>query len=109
MPGYKWLFDNKALDVSDIEKKMKVMRELGVPYTDYEIANAQKMMEMQAATIEKNLYSDPDFVKSYQDSKKKAAAKGETFVPMRNREITAIIAYIQRLGTDIKVKETAKK
>ena len=44
-------------------------------------------------------------VKSYEDSKKKAAAKGEEFVLMRDREIVALIAYIQRLGTDIKVKD----
>ena len=55
--------------------------------------------------FEKNLYNDPDFVKSYEDSKKKAAAKGETFVPMKDREIVALIAYLQRLGTDIKVKK----
>jgi cytochrome c oxidase cbb3-type subunit I/II len=28
------LFDNSALDISDIEGKMKVMQTLGVPYTD---------------------------------------------------------------------------
>jgi cytochrome c oxidase cbb3-type subunit I/II len=44
-------------------------------------------------------------VKSYEDSKKKAAAKGEDFVPMKDREIVALIAYLQRMGTDIKVKK----
>ncbi|NHM07539.1 cytochrome-c oxidase, cbb3-type subunit I [Flavobacterium sp. CYK-4] len=108
MPGYKWLFDNKALDISNIDKKMKVMRQLGVPYSDYEIAHAQEAIALQAATIEKNLESDPDYVKNYNASKEKAKAKGETFVPMNQREIVAMIAYIQRLGTDIKVKEIAK-
>ena len=105
MPGYKWLFDNKPLDISDIEAKMEVMQTLGVPYTDAEITNAKKAMRLQSQLIEDNLHADPDFVKSYEDSKKKAAAKGEVFVPMREREIVALIAYIQRLGTDIKVKE----
>ena len=50
--------------------------------------------------------NDPDFVKSYEDSKKKANARGEKFVPMNEREIVALIAYVQRLGTDIKVKTT---
>jgi len=109
MPGYKWLFDNEAMDISDLEKKMKVMQQLGVPYTDQEIANAKKTLLEQAEKIEANLHSDPDFVKSYENSKKQAAAKGEAFVPMSQREITAMIAYIQRLGTDIKVKETDKK
>jgi cytochrome c oxidase cbb3-type subunit I/II len=104
MPGYKWLFANEAMDNSSTEAKMKVMQTLGVPYTDADIANAKQSIEKQSATIEKNLYNDPDFVKSYDDSKKKAAAKGEVFVPMKDREIVALIAYLQRLGTDIKVK-----
>jgi cytochrome c oxidase cbb3-type subunit I/II len=104
MPGYKWLFANEAMDNSSTEAKMKAMQTLGVPYTDADIANAKQSIEKQSATIEKNLYNDPDFVKSYDDSKKKAAAKGEVFVPMKDREIVALIAYLQRLGTDIKVK-----
>jgi cytochrome c oxidase cbb3-type subunit I/II len=106
MPGYKWLFANEAMDYSSTEAKMKVMQTLGVPYTDADIANAKQSIEKQSATIEKKLYNDPDFVKSYDDSKKKAAAKGEVFVPMKDREIVALIAYLQRLGTDIKVKNT---
>ncbi|MGL2967153.1 cytochrome-c oxidase, cbb3-type subunit I [Flavobacterium sp. XGLA_31] len=104
MPAYKWLFDNKAMDYSSTETKMKAMRTLGVPYTDADIANAQQSIKAQSSAIEKNLYNDPDFVKSYEDSKAKAAAKGEAFVPMKDREIVALIAYLQRLGTDIKVK-----
>ncbi|WP_333667338.1 cytochrome-c oxidase, cbb3-type subunit I [Flavobacterium sp.] len=104
MPGYKWLFANKAMDYSGTETKMKAMQTLGVPYTDADIANAKQSIETQTSTIEKNLYNDPDFVKSYEASKAKAAAKGEAFVPMKDREIVALIAYLQRLGTDIKVK-----
>ncbi len=106
MPAYKWLFDNEAMDNSLIEKKMDVMVTLGVPYTPADIANARKSIEEQSAKIEKNLHDDPDFVKSYETSKKQIAAKGETFVPMKDREIVALIAYLQRLGTDIKVKKT---
>ncbi len=109
MPGYKWLFDNEAMDNSTIQKKMQVMQTLGVPYTDAEVANAMKIIEKQAKGIEANLHGDPDFVKSYENSKKVAAAKGEKFVPMSEREIVAVIAYLQRLGTDIKVKDNAKK
>ena len=108
MPGYKWLYDNEAMDHSLIEKKMEVMATLGVPYTEEDIKNARQNMEAQASAIEKNLYSDPDFVKSYEESKKNAATKGEEFVPMKDREIVALIAYLQRLGTDIKVKQTAQ-
>lgn len=105
MPGYKWLFDNEAMDLSEVETKMRVMQKLGVPYTDEEIANAKKTIQIQAQKIEENLKSDPDFVKSYEASKKAAEANGEKFVPMSEREITALIAYLQRLGTDIKVKD----
>ncbi len=56
----------------------------------------------QGTLIEKNLYNDPDFVKSYEADK---AASGDDFVEMRNREIVAMIAYLQRLGTDIKAKD----
>jgi cytochrome c oxidase cbb3-type subunit I/II len=108
MPGYKWLYENEAMDHSLIEKKMEVMATLGVPYTDEDIKNARQNMDAQASAIEKNLYSDPDFVKSYEESKKNAATKGEEFVPMKDREIVALIAYLQRLGTDIKVKQTAQ-
>jgi len=38
----------------------------------------------------------------------KAKANRESFVPMKDREVVALIAYLQRLGTDIKVKETQK-
>lgn len=108
MPGYKWLYDNKAMDYSNIEKKMSVMQTLGVPYTDEEVKNAKASIAEQSAKIEENLKNDPDFVKSYTQSEKNAKAKGETFVAMKDREIVALIAYLQRLGTDIKVKETQK-
>lgn len=106
MPGYKWLFDNKPMDYSKTQEKMRVMVKLGVPYTDEDIANAQKSIAAQSAKIEENLKNDPDFVKSYEESMKNAKVRGENFVPMKDREITAMIAYLQRLGTDIKIKET---
>ncbi len=109
MPGYKWLFDNKPMDYSQTQAKMQAMVTLGVPYTTEEIQNAKVIIDKQALEIQKNLHADPDFVKSYEQSKKNAAAKGETFVEMKDREITALIAYLQRLGSDIKIKETQSK
>ncbi|RDI04466.1 cytochrome-c oxidase, cbb3-type subunit I [Flavobacterium sp. AG291] len=107
MPSYKWLFDNKPMDYSETQKKMEVMVKLGVPYTKDEIANAPQLVKEQAAKIEKSLHTDPDFVKSYEESKKAAVARGEQFTEMKDREIIALIAYLQRLGTDIKIKTTA--
>lgn len=103
MPRYQWLISNE-LDKSSTEAKMKAMVSLGVPYTEEDIANAQEHMLKQGTDIEKNLYTDPDFVNSYEADKKYALENGETFVEMRNREIVAMIAYLQRLGTDIKVE-----
>jgi cytochrome c oxidase cbb3-type subunit 2 len=40
MPGYPWL-ETTVLDGADIEKKLRVMRTLGVPYSDQEIAAAK--------------------------------------------------------------------
>ena len=109
MPSYKWLFDNKPMDLSLTEKKMKAMVTLGVPYTDEQVANGLKDLRAQAIKIEESLKNDPDFVKSYEESRSKAEAKGEVFVPMNEREIVAMIAYIQRLGTDIKIKNNVVK
>ena len=101
MPSYKWLTRNE-LDKSQTETKMKTMVKLGVPYSDEDIANAQQSMTEQGTQIEKNLYNDPDFVEAYEADKQ---SSGTDFVDMRNREIVALIAYLQRLGTDIKVKD----
>jgi cytochrome c oxidase cbb3-type subunit I/II len=66
------------------------MRILGVPYpAGYEnIANQD--LEKQEKEIRDNLYADHIKVKS-------------------NKEIIAVIAYLQRLGTDIKANKTANK
>ncbi len=103
MPSYKWLIRSE-LDKSLTEKKMKAMVSLGVPYTEEEIGRAQEWMLEQGTQIEQNLFSDPDFQKTYEADKQAAAESGQEFIEMRNREVVAIIAYLQRLGTDIKVK-----
>lgn len=103
MPSYKWLI-TKELDKSTTKKKMEAMVTLGVPYTQEEIDRAQEWMATQGEQIEKNLYTDPDFAKTYEADKKYAQENGEEFIEMRNRKVVALIAYIQRLGTDIKVK-----
>ena len=103
MPSYKWMIKNKH-DRSNITAKMNAMVTLGVPYTEEEVANAEASMAEQSAAIEENLYADPDFAASYEADKAAAAEAGEEFVEMRDREIVAMIAYLQRLGTDIKVK-----
>jgi len=41
MPAFPWLFDN-VLDGEDTAAKMRVLRTLGVPYTDADIEGAQE-------------------------------------------------------------------
>ncbi|MGO1750872.1 MAG: cytochrome-c oxidase, cbb3-type subunit I [Psychroflexus sp.] len=105
MPSYQWIIESE-LDKSLTEKKMRAMVQLGVPYSLEEVENAQQHMTEQGTEIVENLYTDPDFVKNYEASKERAAANGEEFVEMKDREIVALIAYLQRLGTDIKVDDS---
>lgn len=82
MPAYPWLLTDE-LDTSQIGNKLDAMRKLGVPYTDEEVSKAQELVEAQAKEIGDDL--------------QKSGVDG-----MHNKEITALIAYLQRLGTDIK-------
>jgi cytochrome c oxidase cbb3-type subunit I/II len=102
MPSYKWLINTK-LDKTQVESKMKAMIALGVPYTEEDIARAQESMTEQGTQIEENLYTDPDFLTTYEADKKYAAENDLEFIEMRDREVVAVIAYLQRLGTDIKI------
>ena len=82
MPGYDWMYDAK-LDTSHIEGKIITLRRLGVPYPDGYERRAEADLQAQAATIAEGL------------TRGGIAAAGD-------REIVALIAYLQRLGTDIK-------
>ncbi len=105
MPAYQWLIRNKH-DLTNTESKMRAMVSLGVPYTDADIANARDDMKSQSEKIVENLYQDPDIKKSFEDEKQ---ALGSEFVPLKDREIIALIAYLQRLGTDIKLSDVKEQ
>jgi cytochrome c oxidase cbb3-type subunit I/II len=110
MPRYPWLITGSGskLDKSQTEAKMEAMVALGVPYSEEDIANAQNIMNEQGAQIEQNLYTDPDFAETYEADKELAKRNNQEFIEMKDREVVALIAYLQRLGTDINV-ETAQK
>jgi cytochrome c oxidase cbb3-type subunit I/II len=89
MPTYPWLIDQE-LDNSLLIAKLEAMKALGVPYTEQEIAGAQAALDKQAQEIAADL------------------KKNQVNV-LPNREIIAMIAYLQRLGTDIKAEPKAKE
>ena len=86
---------------------MEAMISLGVPYTQDDVDRAQEWMDEQGSQIQSNLSEDPDFLQTYQADKTRKQQQGEEFVEIKDREITALIAYLQRLGTDIKVISNA--
>ena len=83
MPSYPWLL-TQNLDISNTGKKISAMRSIGVPYPEgfEKIANAELTKQADAITLDLQ----------------KAGVPAES-----NKEIIALIAYLQRLGTDIKV------
>ncbi|MCF6212810.1 MAG: cytochrome-c oxidase, cbb3-type subunit I [Flavobacteriaceae bacterium] len=95
MPSYTWLITDN-LDISLTVKKMDAMVSLGVPYTKFEMDKALYLLKNQALEIENNLMQDPEFKKAYGNSN------------IKDKEIVALIAYLQRLGTDIKAKTAMK-
>jgi cytochrome c oxidase cbb3-type subunit I/II len=89
MPNYDWLI-SQTLDTTTTRSKINAMRALGVPYAPGYENNANQDLDKQAKGISDNLAKDHIKVKS-------------------NKEIIAIIAYLQRLGVDIKANKTANK
>src|SRR5690606_15964753 len=103
MPRYPWLIYNK-LDRSETKIKMDAMVKLGVPYEEEDFDSMTTSMDKQALAIEERIFSEAKDLKD--KFAKEATEKGEDFVPLRDREITALIAYLQRLGTDISTEQT---
>ncbi len=87
MPEYSWLISQK-LDTSTTAAKIRAMQTIGVPYPIGYDKIANQDLVKQAHGIADNLATDHIKVNS-------------------NKEIVAIIAYLQRLGTDIKANKTA--
>lgn len=84
MPNYAWLLE-QTLNTSQTQDKVAAMKKLGVPYSTQEVNDAVKDLNTQAKAIQANLAAEK--IKVSQD-----------------KEIIALIAYLQRLGTDISKK-----
>jgi len=85
MPAYPWLLE-QSYDKNLTPGMIAVMRQLGVPYAEGYEDQANRDLDEQAERIVKSL---------------EEAGVQTT----KDKEIVAMIAYLQRLGTDIKVKE----
>ena len=81
MPSYAWLLTNR-LDFDGIQKRVDVMAMLGVPYGDA-IHRAPQLARDQAKGIADDL-----------------ASQGGP-AGLADKEVVALIAYVQRLGRDI--------
>jgi cytochrome c oxidase cbb3-type subunit I/II len=86
MPVYPWLATTKV-DTASTAAKIRVMQKLGVPYEEgYDQLANQDLMKQARAVVE-NL-------------------RGDGIEASETSEMVALIAYLQRLGTDIKAKDT---
>jgi cytochrome c oxidase cbb3-type subunit I/II len=81
MPPYPWLAENE-LDISSTKKKIEVMQQMGVPYPDGFAEQAVADLQAQAKKIG--------------DGLRAGGIEADD-----NKEIIALIAYLQRLGTDV--------
>ncbi len=84
MPRYPWLLTRK-IDTNSLPARLSALRKTGVPYpAGFENGPAQKDIATQAARVIENL------------------RQGSITNAPADTEIIALIAYLQRLGTDIK-------
>lgn len=90
MPAYPWLAEDE-LNTDDLKTKISVMRKLGVPYPEGYEDQAEADLNAQATEIATRIVKDL--------RKNNSSVKVED---VANKEIIALIAYLQRLGTDIK-------
>lgn len=84
MPSYPWLLDDD-IDTTITPQMIRAMRTLGVPYEPGYEARSNQELRTQAMSI-------------------RASLKNDKIETPANKEIIAIIAFMQRLGKDIKAE-----
>jgi cytochrome c oxidase cbb3-type subunit I/II len=85
MPPYPWLIEND-LDIESTPSKIRAMQKLGVPYPEGYDKKAENDLIEQAIKIS-------------------ASLKESQINVSHEKEIIALIAYLQRLGTDITAQD----
>ncbi len=88
MPAYPWLFTN-VLDTATTQRKVRALSSIGVDYPEGFDKKALEDLKQQSEQIAAALKKDGMEINS-------------------DREIVSLIAYLQRLGTDIKAVAAAK-
>ncbi len=89
MTAYTWLGEN-SMDLAIVPAKIRAMQTLGVPYPTGYDKIAVEDLKKQADVIANGLQK-------------------EGFDVTSDKEIIAVIAYLQRLGSDINVKPTTSQ
>jgi cytochrome c oxidase cbb3-type subunit I/II len=90
MPPYPWMLDQE-INTKYTASKIKVLQMLNTPYPKGYADRAVEDLEKQAKEIAEELRQ-----------------QGVEQKDLEKKEIVALIAYLQRLGTDIKPKTTVK-
>jgi cytochrome c oxidase cbb3-type subunit I/II len=97
MPVYEFLSYRK-LDYEGIVTRVSRMKTLGVPYTTKDVETAGDNAKLQAQQITESIAKDLIRI----DDPAQLKLKSDEFVnTYRDSEMTALIAYLQRLGTDV--------
>ena len=100
MPRYAFLAEDR-LNYGDIAERLRTLRAVGVPYSDEMIDNAKADLEAQL---------DPDVdAKGLLSRYPKAKVGSPTGDPKNAKEMDALIAYLQMLGTLVSFNEYTAK
>ena len=82
MPAYPWML-TRDVDFNDLPPRLLALRRVGVPYSDTEIEQAASLAQAQAEEIAEEIEQQGGPAQ------------------LTNKEIVALVAYLQRLGTDL--------
>ncbi|MFN8010922.1 MAG: cytochrome-c oxidase, cbb3-type subunit I [Holophagaceae bacterium] len=79
MPSYTWMLRDRT-DFAGLPRRLAVLRQTGVPYTPEQVQNASSLAQAQAKALAEKLFAQ-------------GGPKN-----MEDKEVVALIAYLQRLG-----------
>jgi cytochrome c oxidase cbb3-type subunit I/II len=85
MPSYAWL-EEDPVDFADIPSRMRALARVGVDYSDEEIALGETVARFQGELVAQTI----------------EAQGGGVAADLKDKKIVALVAYLQRLGQDIK-------